>query len=179
MKTRTSALTALFAALAAAIGYLFVAIPNLEFITAVVFIAGCILGIRRGILVGALGELIFSLMNPFGVPALPILIAQTFSLAAVGAVGGVFYRLGGFGGYRLRGFFASGLVGFLLTVFFDVLTTLSFAVFLSGWDRQKIAANFLYGLGFYAIHIAVNTLTFAIAVPLLVKRLETLRRSIA
>ncbi len=177
MNTRTTALTALFAALAAAVGFIFVAIPNLEFITATIFIGGAVLGIRRGMIAGGMGELIFSLLNPYGMPALPILLSQVMVMALVGGTGGVFYRVVGGGSWGWRGYLACGAVGMVLTALFDLLTTLSFALFMFGWEWRKIAANLLTGLSFYLFHIIINTLSFAVVVPLLLQRLESVFRS--
>ncbi len=109
--------------------------------------------------------------------ALPILLAQVMVMALVGGTGGVFYRVVGGGSWGWRGFLACGAVGMVLTALFDLLTTLSFALFMFGWEWRKIAANLLTGLSFYLFHIIINTLSFAVVVPLLLQRLESVFRS--
>ena len=62
-------------------------------------------------------------------------------------------------------FFVLGLCGFLLTLFYDVATTLSFALFTAGTDLQKLASTFAFGITFYAVHSLSNTLIFVTVVP--------------
>ena len=57
---------AMFAALAVGLGYSLMLVPNIELITVIIFLSGLTLGIRWGILVGAVSEFIFSAMNPLG-----------------------------------------------------------------------------------------------------------------
>lgn len=162
---KTIILSALLVALAVAIGYLFVFVPNVEMITATVFVAGMVVGPLFGMLVGAIAELIFSLLNPVGAAAAPLLVAQVISFALVGLAGG----LVGMPGKKSPWLYAAlyGGCGFFLTLIFDVLTTLSFALFNAGGDIKKILAFFGSGLPFYLMHIIVNTIIFVTIVPLL------------
>jgi len=170
---RAIVLSALFIALVVAVGYTFVYIPNIELVTATIFIAGYLLGPSRGLIVGALAEFIFGLVNPLGASAPPLLAAQVVSMAVVGCVGGL-VGLWSYihGKIILRILIFAGL-GFFLTLMFDVLTTLSFAVFLSGLSFPKILATFTIGSFFYVIHLAVNTLIFGLIMPTMVVRLRS------
>jgi energy-coupling factor transport system substrate-specific component len=165
---------ALLVALCVAIGYLFLLIPNFEFITASIFISGFLLGPRYGFIIGAMAEMIFSLFNPYGAPSLPLLLAQVASMAVTGLVGG---WLAGAGWRKCPLWLQMilfALVGFLLTLLFDALTTLSFAVLMAAGDVRKIWLTFISGMGFYLVHLLVNTLSFALLVPVLLKRLTRL-----
>jgi hypothetical protein len=55
-----------FAAVSVGLGFSLLMIPNVEFISIVVFISGVTLGIGWGIVVGGTAEFIFSTLNPFG-----------------------------------------------------------------------------------------------------------------
>jgi len=166
--------SALLAAVCAAIGYLFLALPNFEFITAAIFISGYLMGPLYGLIIGLTAELIFSLFNPYGAPSLPLLLAQICSMAAVGLAGG----FAGKARWLERRFWLQallfGLSGFMLTTVYDTLSTLSFAVFMAEGDVRKIGLSFLSGMSFYLVHIVINTVSFAMLVPLLLKRVRRL-----
>ena len=57
---------AIFAAMAIGLGFMFMLVPNLEFISVTVFLAGLTLGISYGAMVGGTAMLIYSVMNPLG-----------------------------------------------------------------------------------------------------------------
>jgi uncharacterized membrane protein len=164
-------LSGVLSALCIVIGYLFLLIPNVEMITAAVFISGAVVGPRYGALVGVTSELIYSLFNPYGAPATPLLIVQIFCFALVGFCGG-------WAGRRARRRSVSTVVvfgglGLALTLIYDLLTTLSFSLFLSGYDLKKTIAFFITGAPFYLIHSVVNLVIFATAVPWILSRIQS------
>ncbi len=61
-------------------GWLTVYIPNVELVTASVFLAGYWCGPWWGMLVGIMGEGLYSLTNPYGMPLPPLLIAQCIGM---------------------------------------------------------------------------------------------------
>src|SRR5438034_296209 len=69
-------------------------IPNFEVLTLVVFGAGTLLGARDGALVGAVTELIYSLLNPYGVAHPLVTASQVCGMAAAGVAGGIAARAG-------------------------------------------------------------------------------------
>ena len=117
-------------ALSVGMGYLFILVPNVEMLTATVFIAGGIVGPVYGLIIGLFAELIYSLFNPFGMAMPPLLIAQVLVFSLIGFVGGVVGRID-IARPVLR-WVVLGASGFLLTLIFDVATTLSFAIFTAG-----------------------------------------------
>ena len=151
-------------------GYLFLLIPNVEMITATVFIAGTVVGPLWGLAVGALSEFIYSFFNPYGAAMPPLLVAQVLSFGLIGLVGGLFGQL------TFRSLTAKlvllGLCGLLLTLVFDILTTLSFTLFVAGTDWNKILTTFSVGISFYATHALINTLIFVTIVPIILKAIE-------
>lgn len=164
---------AMFAALAVGLGYSLMLVPNVELITVIIFLSGLTLGIRWGILVGAVSEFIFSAMNPLGSSLMfpPLIAAQIISMIIVGLAGGllrpVFFK-------KKLSFFrivTIGLTGFLLTFIFDSLTTLSYPIG-SGFDWPQIWGIYLSGIGFTIVHQLSNGFIFAVSVPGVVKYLS-------
>ena len=159
-------LIAAFIALGVTLGYAFITIPNVEMVTATIFIAGYLLGVKEGITVGLLTEFIYSLFNPYGAAAPPLLVAQVIAMGFTGF-------LGGFCGNRelqsrKHRYLLFGLAGLLSTSVFAILTTLSFISF-TGLSIKKILASLIYGLGFYITHMISNTVMFIVVVPILLK----------
>jgi len=85
---------AIFSALAIGLGYAFLFVPNIEFMTVIIFISGLSLGVKTGMLVGGTSMFIFSAMNPIGSGLVfpPLLIGQVFSMILIGMIGGLLYR---------------------------------------------------------------------------------------
>ena len=158
------ATTAILIALAVAVGILLATVPNVEGISAVCFFSGYLVGWKRGATIGATAMLLLSLLNPLGPAPPPVLASQVAGMAAVGAAGSVFRRVGG----RLPrvGFWAAGF-GAGLTLVYDGLTNYGVAVSIGRW-RAPIPI-LLAGVPFAVIHIATNALIFG-AVSALVTR---------
>ncbi|MDZ7346829.1 MAG: ECF transporter S component [candidate division KSB1 bacterium] len=173
-------LAAVLSALCVVTGYLFLFVPNVELITAMVFLSGAVMGPAYGLLIGGVSELIFSLFNPYGTPMPTLLAAQVLSFCCIGVCGGTFGRLQ-FRSSTIRvGVFAA--LGFFLTLIYDLLTTLSFALFAAGGDWQKTAAFFLQGSPFYLIHLGSNAVVFALLIPpalTQIRALDFMRRKFA
>lgn len=166
-------LLGVFVSLGVTLGYGFSYIPNIELVTATVFISGFLLGIRAGFLVGLLTESIYSLFNPYGAAAPPLFIAQVVSMSITGMMGGIIGK--GNMGFKKRDLITFGLAGLISTVIFASLTTLSFLIF-TGLSLKKLLGSFIYGLGFYITHIVSNTIIFILIVPLI---LNVLRKRIS
>lgn len=140
-----------------------VPIPGVEFITAAVFISGAVVGPGFGALVGAVAEFMYSLFSPFGAPSPLLLFAQVFSFALIGFCGGVVSKK--LFSKPLHRLFFLGCCGLILTLVFDVFTTLSFSVFISGLNIKKTIAVFATGSLFYVTHLLVNVLIFVVVIP--------------
>lgn len=160
----------LFAGLAFAGGYLFIAIPNVEIFTAVVFVAGVLLGARNGALVGIIAQTFFSLLNPFGMSLPPLLLAQVLNRALVGYAGGKLRNFSDFSQMKWKNCAMLGLTGLVLTWLYDLMAYLSF-FFISGFSMDQMKTTFALGLPFYLIHGLVNTAIFVLVLPLLIRGL--------
>ena len=90
METRELVQTALLVAVSVAVGYLLAPVPNFELISACIFTAGVLQGVRRGAVVGALAELLYSSLNPYGAAPLPLLVSQVLGMTAIGVFTGGF-----------------------------------------------------------------------------------------
>jgi hypothetical protein len=92
---RLPARIALFAALAAALGFLFSPIPNIELMTFTLFAAGYALGFAGGAAASLLAVLLYFGMNPYGSSFIfpPLLLAQLFAAVFIASLGSTFARL--------------------------------------------------------------------------------------
>lgn len=161
-----AALAAMLVALLLAVGVTFVFIPNFELVTTTAFLTGYLMGPRWGWWVAGLGEALFSAINPIGSGlAFPVLfLFQILSIMFVAGVGSLFYRYQmaeqpGTGTHIWLGVLGGGL-----TLIYDFLTALSFPLTagIGGWTLLTVA---VLGLGFFIVHIVVNSLLFAMVLP--------------
>ncbi len=150
-------------ALCVAIGYLFLLIPNVELMTAAVFLAGTVTGVGSGAMIGAVAETLYSLFNPYGAPVPSLLVAQVGVFALIGCCGGLWRKRPT--RVTVREAILTGAVGLSLTLLYDLLTTLSFSLPMTGYSLKKSAAFFVTGAPFYLIHLGGNLLVFSLAVP--------------
>lgn len=169
-RIREVALIGVFSALAYAGGILFSYIPNIEVITAIIFLSGLILGSKNGMLVGAIAQTLYSTLNPYGPAALPLLIAQVLNRILVGYVGGRFRVLV----QNKRAYWTAfyfGLAGLLLTWLYDLMTYLAIAI-QSGYSMQEMKVAFVLGILWYLVHGGGNLVIFAIVLPYVAEALQ-------
>jgi hypothetical protein len=167
------ALTAIFTALAVALGFLLAPVPNVELVTFTVFAAGVALGRARGALVGALAMAVYSGASPAGsglaVP--PLYAGQILATAFVGFAGGLSSRW-----WRNRS--ASALaraatgaaIGFLLTLVYQAAVNVGFALSTLSPAMGLIAA-IVANAFFSTVHLVANTVAFGVLAPAVLPRL--------
>ena len=80
---------AMFVAVGIVLGLTLSAIPNVELVTAVCFVAGFLLGPSAGVLVGGLTEALFAGFHPMGSSFGVLLASQVVGMALAGALGGL------------------------------------------------------------------------------------------
>jgi len=171
-KNRKIAETGIFLALFLGLAYAFSYVPNLEYITAIAFLSGLLLGWKRGLFVAIIGETVFSIANPFGSSlAFPTLLAAQLISFAVFALTGAAYRI--FIPKLIEKkpglcAFLFGLAGFLLTIFYNVMTTLFYAI-PSGFTFEQTIASIISGVPFYLINMIANTISFSVLITLILK----------
>lgn len=176
--TQTITRAAFLTAACVALGYLFLPVPNLEMITAGIFLSGVWMGPAYGFFIGLAAEAIYSLFNPMGFPPPPLLLAQILSMSLVGWSGGLMQRFLLKSPFFHRDSLALHLLlaalGIVLTAIYDLLTNLSFPL-TAGFSAQQIRLALLLGIPFAALHIAVNAFTFAIIIPVFLSRFKLWR----
>jgi len=170
LRVRRLILAAIFMALALAGGLAFFAVPGLELMTATVFLAGFMLGMTRGFVVGGIAEFLYTFFNPLGPAIPPLMVAQIAGMAFSGLAGGVLARLFP---QRLPPLPAFAVFGILLTLLFDLATTLAFGLSINQtWEGFVAALTF--GAPVYFTHLATNGLIFSLLVPILARHLLAL-----
>lgn len=170
-----TATTAVFVALAAAMGFLLISVPNVELLTFTVFAAGVVLGRWRGALVGLLAMGIHSGANPYGSGlGIPTLFAAQLGASALsGFAGGSVRRLwtgrgpGSHGRTRLA--VASGILGLGLTAVYQAAVIVGIAS-MSPEFRTSAFAVIIANAFFSSIHLASNTVLFAVLAPTVLPR---------
>ena len=176
-KTRKALLASLLIAAAVALGYALAGVPNVELMTATVFIAGYLLGAGLGAVVGVGAMLLHSTFNPLGMAHPFLMGAQIAGFALIGVAGAwlgpVVTRIES----RWVGAGLSASIGFVLTLVFQVLVNAgSFYAFSSTDDHLLTYVKL--GLAFTALHLVWNTGIFLVAMRPTLNVLERFRREI-
>ena len=166
---RRLALMALWTGMIAALGIVFVFVPNIELVILTAFLAGIALGPANGLLVAVLGEAIFSALNPIGSGlGFPVLfVLQIAGVGLSGLVGGLIAPLLRRLTTAVLQALTLGVVGFLLTLIYDILTALSMPL-AAGITEGTLWATLVGGLAFFVMHLVSNTILFAVFGPGLV-----------
>ena len=163
---------AIFTSTAVGLGFIFMLIPNVEFISITVFLSGLTLGSLLGLLVGATSMLIYSTFNPLGsgLIFLPLLLSQIAAMAVIGFIGSLFRKL--FFNINLSTLAViSGIIGSFCAIWYDSLTTMAYPIS-AGYDFNEIVAYAISGLIFTIMHIFANGLIFFIAIPIFINRIK-------
>lgn len=158
----------MFAGVGTACGYLFLAIPNVELVTLILFQAGYTLGLQYGVLAAISTSIFYFGFNPQGGFFPPLLAAQILGMS-LAPVAGVLYR-------RCRHLtgkpFMRGIVlticAFIVTFLYDLFTNLSFPI-ATGMNFKGIISVLFMGIPFSIVHIISNILIFNLLIPPLIK----------
>ena len=164
---------AIFCAMAIAMGYSLMMVPNIELITVIIFLSGLTLNLWWGALVGLVAMGIYSGLNPLGsgLSFPPLFFAQIISMSLCGLIGGLLkpiFFTEEFNAYQL---FFLAVTGFFVTVIYDIFTLVSYPLF-SGLGFAGILASLVKGLGFTLLHEISNAFIFLITVPRVVRLLK-------
>lgn len=164
---------AIFCAMAIAVGYSLMLVPNIELITVTIFLSGLTLNPFWGALVGLVSMGIYSGLNPLGsgLSFPPLFFAQVISMSLCGMIGGLLKPLLFTKHYNKSRLAFIAFVGFLVTLIYDVLTLISYPIF-SGLGVAGIYASLIKGLGFTLLHELSNAFIFMLTVPRVVKLLK-------
>jgi len=160
------ALSGVLIALAIVLKLPLLSVPNVEFFTFIVFSSGYLLGVVGGVVVGIVSISIYTtLITPYGLPPLPIALAQILSMAAIGLVGGLVFRFRLVVSFRLfLPFLIMGIFGLVLTLIYDLFTNLAVAFVMGQFLPVMIAA-----IPFTLVHVLSNIVIFVVFTPILWK----------
>ena len=166
LSARKLAWSGVLIALAIVLKLPILSVPNVEFLTFVIFSSGYLLGMMEGMIVGIISMSIYtSIITPYGLPPLPIALAQILSMALIGFAGGLISRMGLLNLFKsIFPYLIMGLLGLALTFTYDLLTNLAVAYVMGQFIPVMIAA-----IPFVAIHILSNFVIFLVFTPLLLK----------
>lgn len=162
LRTSDASIVAALVALCVATNYVLVGVPNVKIMDFLVFIGGFCFGAFAGTLIGALTWTVYGVINPYGfVPQ--VWLATMFSESIYGVAGGLLRKslsVTDFNGryFRLSVFF--GAMGFLLTLIYDVITNIAYALTLM--EKIPIALVILYGVPFTLLHEISNATIFGV-----------------
>ena len=163
----------IFCAMAIAMGYSLMMVPNIELITVIIFLSGVTLNLWWGALVGLVAMGVYSGLNPLGsgLSLSPLFFAQIIAMSLCGVIGGLFRPFFFVKKYNFPKLLLLGFIGFLVTFIYDVLTLISYPLF-SGLGFTGIVASLVKGLGFTLLHEISNIFIFLITVPRVVQFLK-------
>ena len=161
---------AIFCAMAIAVGYSLMMVPNIELITVTIFLSGLTLNAFWGATVGFVAMGIYSGLNPLGsgLGFPPLFLAQLISMSLCGVIGGFLKPFFVTNRYNISRLVLLGLSGLVVTLIYDVLTLISYPIF-SGLGVVGVYAALVKGLGFTLLHQLSNAIIFIITVPRVVK----------
>jgi hypothetical protein len=175
-RTRAALLSALLTAVVFAAGQALAAVPNVELVTVLVFLAGYLLGPALGSLVGAAGMGAHSLFNVMGAVAPPVWAAQVLCYALVGAMGGVAGPPLARVRRRAPAALLAATIGAGLALFYQLsINAVTFFLFSSG---VSVRVYLWGGIAFGAVQVAWNAAVF-LFVPAMLRVLARHRRELA
>lgn len=158
---------AIIIALAIALGYALALVPNVELVTLTLAIGGYLLGGGWGLIVGALGFGLYSILSPFGVAPPLLLLAQILGGGLIGYSGSLLRK-------KVKKKWTlvlkSALIGGTVTLFYDLLTNLGSYIMIT--SEKTLIPFIVGGLSFSILHIVANVVIFAVLFPILSRYLK-------
>ena len=156
--SRRVALVSIMTALALVGSYVFVAIPNVELGSVVLFITGLVFGIEIGLATMLITTVIFGMINPWGAAVPAILLSQVIAWAIVVITG---YLVGLSKTPEKHKQSYLGVLGFLVTLIFDLITNLGYSIGVSIPYSIALVTGFPY----LVIHVVSNMIIFSQGIP--------------
>jgi thiamine transporter ThiT len=164
-RLKRTAATGLFAALALALNFPLLGVPNVELFSVCLFIAGVYLGYWGGIVTPLIAGVIFVFFNPNGPPSvITLVIAQLVGFVLFGLAGAIFGKSILRNKNHMVGMVFSAAIGVVFTFIYDALTNAAIAVTFGPFWPTMIS-----GIAFSLMHIVSNGIIFGLVEPLMVK----------
>ena len=154
----------IFCSLAIGLGFVFMPVPNFEFITVTVFLSGLYLNSAWGFLIGSTTIMIYSGFNPMGsgLAFPPLFLGQTITMGFIGISGGLLKFSYHLSIWNQRIVFC--LAGFFLTLVYDIVTLFAYPLAI-GLGDAGLAGILIKGLPFIIFHEIINSIIFLIFIP--------------
>ena len=146
---------ALFSALVYVTSWSLVLLPNVKVSFFIIFTAGFVWGVTPGMLVGAVGTGLWSMFNPYGPVALPMLMVQVVGSASCGAIGGIYQSTRIHQKSAMTNSIALVICGIICTAVYYVPVNL-----VDAWLFQPFWARVIASLPWTAIALVTNALIF-------------------
>lgn len=143
----------LFAALVYVLSLATSMVPNFNPIFFIVFIAGYLWGKIPGIVVGAVGMALWTLFNPYGPAALPVMAAQVVGSALCGLFGGILQNQP-IENLKQK-FYLTALFGLLCSLLFFIPVNL-----VDAYISQPFWPRFWGGMSWLLVSIISNMIIF-------------------
>lgn len=162
----------IFSAVAIGLGFMFMLVPNIEFISITVFLSGLTLGFSWGIAVGASSMLIYSSFNPLGsgLVYFTLLMSQILSMSIIGILGALARKNLKDLSPRSQVIIAS-LFGLIGTLIYDISTNLAYPIS-AGYPLKETFTYAISGIFFTSIHLVSNTVIFSVVVPAYLRKIK-------
>ena len=161
-RSRWVALTAIMTSLALVGNYAFVAVPNVELGTTILFLTAWIFGLPMAVWSTLLMSIIFASINPWGGLIPQIWIAQVIGWLYVSLIGSLLGKKKNINVVELA------VTGLICTVVFDLITNIAYSLAFS----IPFYITILSGLFFLIVHAVSNMILFPLVVPVISKALR-------
>jgi hypothetical protein len=160
-RSRWVAVTAIMSALALVGNYVLVAIPNIELGSGVLFVTAYLFGMQMGFWCVLVVSIIYASFNPWG-PFIPtIWVAQIVGWLFMVIAGYLMRRQGSYAIWTRYSILEISIVGAVVTLFFDLVTTLGYAI----WFGIPYFVAVIAGVVFIIMHVVSNAIIFPAIVP--------------
>jgi hypothetical protein len=160
-RSRWVAITAIMSALALVGNYVLVAIPNVELGSGVLFLTAYFFGLQMGFWCVLVVSIIYAFFNPWG-PFIPtIWLAQIVGWLFMVLTGYLMRHEGSNKDWTSSAILEIAVVGAFVTLFFDLVTTLGYAI----WFGIPYFIAVIAGLPFIFLHVVSNAIIFPAIVP--------------
>ena len=172
MKLNDLVKSAIFSAIAIGLGYMFLFVPNVEFISVTVFLSGLTLGFFWGGIVGMSSIALYSIFNPLGsgIVYFTLLFGQVFAMGIIGLVGAFSRRFINIVKPKYHAFLAA-IIGFVCTLLYDIVTNLAYPIS-AGYAWTETLVYAFAGVLFTLMHLFSNIIIFLIVVPSYIKKMR-------
>jgi uncharacterized membrane protein len=141
--------------------------PNVEFTSLISFIVGVAFGSWFGAILGGFVMFVNGFLSPYGLAG-PLLLFQVAGMSLIGLVGGLYSKT--FKESKAKWVpFQAAILGAFLTLMYDVLTNVGYALQFSMLTNAIIVSFvgvLVMGSVFMVIHVTSNTFLFMTSIPI-------------